>query len=122
MKFARSTVLVCMLLFAAGVAGCADNPAPVSTMHSEATVAGHSAQVQERATPMQKSGYMNVPRMQVTRPPIPPRGGAMNFSCGVTSCTCHGDADCNNMFSSNVCGHSAVCDTSNGVECSCLRN
>jgi hypothetical protein len=77
--------------------------------------------VQERMVPMQRSGIMNVPRYQGPRTPLPPKGGTMNFSCGMTSCTCHGDVDCNNMFSSSVCGRSAVCDTSSGVECSCLR-
>ena len=71
--------------------------------------------------PMQKSGFMNVPRYQGPRTPLPPKGGTMNFSCNMTSCTCRGDADCNNMFSSSVCGSSAVCDTTSGVECSCLR-
>jgi|GEM_PF-5271183 len=78
--------------------------------------------VQERAVPMQRFGFSNVPLLQGPRTPIPPRGGTMNFSCNMTSCTCHGDADCNNMFSSNVCGRSAVCDTTSGVECSCLRS
>jgi hypothetical protein len=32
----------------------------------------------------------------------------------MTPCTCHGNNDCNNMFSSNVCGKSAGCDTTNG--------
>ncbi len=122
MTYAQFTVLGFALMVAAGVAGCADTPTPVSTMQDRSTVSGDPAQVQERAVPMQKSGYMNVPRLQGTRAPIPPRGGVMNFSCGVTSCTCHGDADCNNMFSSTVCGRPAVCDTSSGVECSCLRS
>ena len=77
--------------------------------------------VQGLALPAQKSKFFNVPRLQGIRTPIHPKGGTMNFSCGVTSCTCHGDADCNNMFSSKVCGQSAVCDETHGVECSCLR-
>ncbi len=77
--------------------------------------------VQERAVPMPKSGFMNVPTFKGPRTPLPPKGGTMNFQCNMTSCTCRGDADCNNMFSSNVCGRSAVCDTTSGVECSCLR-
>jgi hypothetical protein len=88
---------------------------------TKSSPAPSSDTVQERMVPMQKSGFMNVPRYQGPRTPLPPKGGTMNFSCGMTSCTCHGDADCNNMFSSNVCGRSAVCDTSSGVECSCLR-
>ena len=122
MTYPQFTALGLALIVAAGAAGCADTPSPVSTVQDRAAVTGDPNQVQERAVPLQKSGYMNVPRLQGTRAPIPPRGGVMNFSCGVTSCTCHGDADCNNMFSSSVCGRSAVCDTSSGVECSCLRS
>lgn len=78
--------------------------------------------IQERAVPMQNLRYLQaVPRLNGPRSPIPPRGGTMAFSCGQTSCTCHGDVDCNNMFSTNVCGGAAVCDTTGVVECSCLR-
>lgn len=109
----RSTVLV----FAIGCGGAsfalADEPTSPSPSSDES--------VQERGLPMQRSGFMNVPRLKGTRTPIPPKGGTMNFSCNMTSCTCRGDHDCNNMFSSTVCGKSAVCDTSSGVECSCLR-
>jgi hypothetical protein len=122
MTFAQFTALEFVLIVAVGVAGCAETPRPVSTMPDAGTVSGDPSQVQERAVSMQKSGYMNVPRTVGPRTPIPPKGGVMNFSCGMTSCTCHGDADCNNMFSSSVCGRSAVCDTSSGVECSCLRS
>lgn len=121
MTSTHSTVLGFTLMFAVGISGCADTPKPVSTMQDEATVSGNSAQVQERAVPMQKSGYMNVPRVKIPRAPIPPRGGTMNFSCNTTSCSCQGDADCNNMFSSSVCGRSAECNTGSG-ECSCLRS
>jgi hypothetical protein len=120
MTYTHSTVLGFTLVFAVGIAGCAENPQPVSTMQNETTISGDPTHLKERS--MQKSGYMNVPRLHGTRAPIPPRGGTMDFSCGVTSCTCHGDADCNNMFSSDLCGQSAVCDTSSGVECSCLRS
>jgi hypothetical protein len=42
------------------------------------------------------------------------------FQCTATHCTCSGDRDCNDMFSTNVCGKPALCDnTSNS--CSCLR-
>ncbi len=78
--------------------------------------------VQDRAVPMQRSGIMNVPTFKGPRTPLPPKGGTMAFQCNMTSCTCRGDNDCNNMFSSSVCGSSAVCDTTNGTECSCLRH
>ena len=122
MTYAQFTALGFALLFAVGVAGCAETPKSTATISDAGTVAGDPGTLQERAVSMQKSGYMNVPRTVGPRTPIPPRGGTMNFSCGMTSCTCHGDADCNNMFSSSVCGRSAVCDTSSGVECSCLRS
>lgn len=40
-------------------------------------------------------------------------GGAglsgLGFTCGGTSCRCDGDSDCNDMFSTNVCGPNAYC-------------
>jgi hypothetical protein len=113
MGLLRSAVFTCVVAVAGAPLVLADEPT--------SPPAPSDKPIQERAVPMQKSLYLNVPRMIGPRAPIPPRGGTMNFSCGTTSCTCHGDADCNNMFSSNVCGRSAVCDTSSGVECSCLR-
>lgn len=121
MTYTHSIVLGFTLVVAIGLAGCAEPPKPVSTMQNEATVSGDPTQVQERAVPMQRLDYTTVPRMKGSRTPIPPRGGTMNFSCNTTSCSCRGDADCNNMFSSSVCGRSAVCDTGSG-ECSCLRS
>ena len=41
-----------------------------------------------------------------------------NFTCSGLRCDCTGDADCNDMFSSNVCGDIASCDESG---CACLR-
>ncbi|TLY17382.1 MAG: hypothetical protein E6K69_02185 [Nitrospirae bacterium] len=46
---------------------------------------------------------------------VGPRG--TNFSCEGAQCTCTGDADCNDMFSSGVCGDIAVC---NETGCTCL--
>ncbi len=31
------------------------------------------------------------------------------FTCGTLMCSCKGDADCNDMFSTNVCGPYAIC-------------
>ena len=53
-------------------------------------------------------------------PPItsnPPSGSA-NFMCNLLYCVCRGDSDCNDMFSTNVCGPYAVCI--NGT-CACSR-
>lgn len=46
----------------------------------------------------------------------------LGFSCGALGCVCTGDADCNDMFSTNVCGPNAVCfESGSGVVCVCLR-
>lgn len=47
-------------------------------------------------------------------------GGSLGFRCGSLECTCSGDADCNDMFGSGVCGDIAACDEDTGV-CRCLR-
>jgi len=45
-------------------------------------------------------------------------GGRLGFECGGLACTCSGDADCNDMFSTGVCGQIAGC-VDDG--CWCLR-
>jgi hypothetical protein len=49
----------------------------------------------------------------------PPPGTAA-FQCNPLLCTCKGDSDCNDMFSTTACGPHAACDLSSGV-CACLR-
>lgn len=42
-------------------------------------------------------------------------GGGMGYTCGATECTCTGDIDCNNMFTSGKCKGTiwdAGCDNS----------
>lgn len=47
-------------------------------------------------------------------------GGGLNFTCGAAACVCHGDEDCNHLFSTNSCGPFAVCFISGGsVVCVC---
>ena len=47
-------------------------------------------------------------------------GGGPNFTCGDFVCVCHGDDDCNYLFTTNSCGPFAVCFTSGGrVTCFC---
>lgn len=56
----------------------------------------------------------------------PPKGGGtvVYFQCGwdpkslSAQCTCHGDADCNRMFTSGFCGANASCDSGND-SCTC---
>lgn len=37
--------------------------------------------------------------------------GLRGYKCSALRCTCTGDVECNNMFSSGVCGPVAQCDT-----------
>lgn len=46
------------------------------------------------------------------------RGSALGFACAPWGCVCSGDDDCNDMFSTNVCGPWAVCS---GNFCICSR-
>ncbi len=50
-------------------------------------------------------------------------GGGMQFQCNFMVCSCSGDADCNDMFSTSVCGD-GICfeDGQGGVVCFCFRN
>lgn len=45
-------------------------------------------------------------------------GGVTAFTCSGLLCSCTGDSDCNDMFSSDVCGDIASCDEGG---CRCLR-
>jgi hypothetical protein len=49
--------------------------------------------------------------------------GKNPFTCNPIWCSCQGDDDCNDMFTTNVCGDTAFCvDTSSpGVKCYCER-
>jgi hypothetical protein len=54
-----------------------------------------------------------------TTPKGPP--GVIRYECDASACTCHGDADCNDMFSTNVCGPIAWC-IENDDTCHCSRH
>ena len=41
------------------------------------------------------------------------------YSCGPGQCTCHGDNDCNNMYSGGACKTNGSCETAGGVTCTC---
>ena len=41
------------------------------------------------------------------------------YSCGPGQCTCHGDNDCNNMYSGGSCKSNGSCETAGGVSCTC---
>jgi hypothetical protein len=51
-----------------------------------------------------------VPASRASRASLGLFGGrGLGFNCGGFGCVCTGDADCNDMFSTNVCGPYAVC-------------
>lgn len=47
----------------------------------------------------------------------------LGFQCSGPICICSGDADCNDMFTTSLCGD-AICFVTDGggVVCLCLRN
>lgn len=94
-----------LLASSAAFAGQAETQAPKG-----------GAQMQQGA-PGQNYRAM-VPKLN--RPLAPTKGTTSNFQCSSTSCSCRGDRDCNDMFSSGVCG-AGLCDETSGVSCSCLR-
>lgn len=51
---------------------------------------------------------------------LTPPTKTMAFQCGSSLCSCTGDEDCNDMFSTNVCGPYAACDLDSG-RCVCFR-
>lgn len=56
-------------------------------------------------------------RVRATAP-----GSALAFTCNGLECSCEGDADCNDLFSTGLCGDIASCDETGGrVRCRCLR-
>ncbi|HKP58736.1 MAG TPA: hypothetical protein VJV78_18575 [Polyangiales bacterium] len=62
----------------------------------------------------------------ISNPPVikDPGTVVVYFQCGwdpkslSAQCTCHGDADCNRMFTSGFCGANASCDSGNN-SCTC---
>jgi hypothetical protein len=49
-------------------------------------------------------------------------GGTVQFNCDdPLVCTCTGDADCNDLFTSGKCGDITSCDTGAGT-CSCFKH
>jgi len=45
-------------------------------------------------------------------------GGRLGFECSSTACTCQGDRDCNDLYSTGLCGDVGVCGETG---CWCLR-
>lgn len=87
------------------------------------------AQAQQVRTPTRAPISTQVPSraLEATPQPNSPgdrfqqlNPGSSEFTCEGLACTCSGDDDCNDMFTSNVCGDLAYCDADTG-ECHCLR-
>jgi hypothetical protein len=104
----RSAVVVCAIGFAwSSFVVAAEPPASSPTVQNEKGTANDADQVQKRA--VRKSG-----------------GPTLGYTCGATECTCTGDIDCNNMFSSNDCRGPILdndCDTTNPLVpvCHCIK-
>jgi hypothetical protein len=64
---------------------------------------------------------LNSPRLSVSNPRL---WGGLGFECNSLYCTCSGDDDCNDLFSTNACGagSSALCTGSGDTaRCVCIR-
>jgi len=85
-------------------------------LHGEAVDAGTLGAVVKAGWNAKKNIRKRTPAANaISRP-----GGGLNFTCGDFVCVCHGDDDCNHLFSTNSCGPFAVCFTSGGrVTCFC---
>jgi hypothetical protein len=46
---------------------------------------------------------------------------AENFVCDGPVCTCDGLPDCTDMFGTDLCGPVALCDSTSGLVCGCIR-
>lgn len=101
------------------IAGCALALLASSTAYAGQgeTVAPKGGAQMQQGAPGQNYRAM-VPKLN--RPLAPTKGTTSNFQCSSTSCSCRGDRDCNDMFSSGICG-AGLCDETSGVSCSCLR-
>ncbi|HUO99516.1 MAG TPA: hypothetical protein VMU01_12665 [Rhizomicrobium sp.] len=47
-------------------------------------------------------------------------GATPMFACNAIFCSCRGDSDCNDMFTTDLCGPSAECNEDSNI-CICLR-
>jgi len=102
-------VLFILLAFSTSVTSSqAAEPTAPPPAQEKAVQKGDLGQVQERA--VRGSG-----------------GATLGFTCGATECTCTGDIDCNNMFSSGKCNGPILdndCNTTNPLVpvCHCLMS
>ena len=74
--------------------------------------------------PIMKAGdVLDRPQIQAIASALRAAGLRAGFACAPWGCICTGDADCNDMFSTNSCGSRAVCftDAANNVVCVCIR-
>jgi hypothetical protein len=72
----------------------------------------------EIANSQLKSVTMTNSKGLVLGKPITIKPGTTAFQCSQNFCICYGDGDCNDMFTTNVCGPNAVCF---GNNCVCYR-
>ncbi len=79
-----------------------------------------TAQASQSAGPT-APGYGASAKPSSQRLPAGSAGAAVQlaYSCGPGQCTCHGDNDCNDMYSGGACKTNGSCETAGGVTCSC---
>jgi len=97
----RPLILIAALLLAL--------PASAQTPDVRAPLAGAAtANTATTLAPPSRFGTLTLaPRQQNQLRAM--RSTRMDFACSGRFCVCDGDTDCNDMFTTNVCGENAVC-------------
>ena len=101
----------------------------LSSMFLAATLTAHFALVGSSAIASQTPGNMapSIAALSISHAPFVPveetasqgRGPLLAFGCDGGQCSCHGDADCNDMYSGGACKTTGSCETAGGVTCTC---
>lgn len=107
----RPLILIAALLLAL--------PAAAQTPTVRAPLAGAAtANTATALAPPSQFGALSIPTRQRNQLRAA-RQMRMDFTCTGGFCVCDGDRDCNDMFTTNVCGRNAVCI---GTYCFCDRS
>jgi hypothetical protein len=102
-------------------------PMTVPGFTADVTLVGGRARYRlgDLASPSTYAGSLQ-PALGLRFAPLPSSrmiGRTLGFTCQGAKCSCSGDPDCNDLFSSGLCGDIAACyeQPGGGVKCECLR-
>jgi len=106
-KFAAATVVFLAVAFAAG--GAFAQARLLTPNVGGNAVLAPNAQTAPLATPRTIPGKGALSISPAQQQSLQAQMGGLGFSCNPIFCGCRGDADCNDMFGTNVCGGRAIC-------------